>query len=167
MSLSLKKRGVYLVVGFVWLAFVGLSMQAYAAGGACEFVGCPDQQLTDDPTINDVGDNPLSQGADAVSENIANLKNDQAKDSEQAQTNLLKYVKTIVDYLLALLAFAVLLYFLRGWFEMVTASWDEKKYTDGIAKMKRGIIVIIGIGLSWYIISIAYHLVKISTDLKG
>ncbi len=161
MNRLIKKLWFTMVmIGFWGVLALNLNSFVYAQQ-ACDFVGCPDEQLTNDPTINDVGDNPLSQGAGAVSNNIEWIKNDEASNSTQAQNNLLMYVKTIVDYLLGFLALAVLLYFLWGGYEMVTAAGDENKYSGGVAKMKRGLIAIVGIWVSWYIISIIFHIVGV------
>ncbi len=151
-----------LLGGISFLGIVTLNLGSFAyAQQACDFVGCPDDQLTNDPTVNDVGDNPLSQGAEAVGNNIEGIKNDNASNSAQAQNNLLLYIKTIVDYLLWFLAAAVLLYFLWWGYQMVVAAGDESKYNEWITKMKRWLIAVVGIWVSWYIISLIFHIVGV------
>jgi len=158
MNNLIKRALLIAVAGLLGILALNLSSFVYAQQ-ACDFVWCPDEQLTDDPTINDVGDNPLSKGAEALSDNIEGIKNDKASNSTQAQNNLLMYIKTLVDYLLGFLAFAVLIYFLWWGYEMVTAAWDDNKYTWWLAKMKRGLIAIAGIGVSWYVISLIFYIV--------
>jgi len=108
-------------------------------------------------------EDPLRQWTEDIM-HWTNLKNPWTiKNKEKAQQDTLTYIKNIINYFLALLAFFSLLYLLYHWFLMVTAAWNEEKYKKWREWLKTAIIALIWIWLSWFIVSLIIHLVNIMT----
>jgi Na+-driven multidrug efflux pump len=106
----------------------------------------------------------------AVLPNYANAQNDWAKpwadanmisDSKQKLTwsKLLDTIKNAINWMLWILATVALVICLYGWFKMMTAAGDEKKYGDGLKVLKYAAIWLAIIGLSWMIVSIIFWFV--------
>jgi len=146
------------------LSFYILPQQVRASDWwVCDYVWCPDENLTTDPTINDVGDNPLTEWVDQMGKNIEGLNTPWIGDSLQARDEGLRYIKKYVDYFLALLWLVALIYLIWWGLEMITAMWTEAKYEEWFKKLKRALIAIAGIGLSWYIVSRVFYFVNETT----
>jgi NADH:ubiquinone oxidoreductase subunit 6 (subunit J) len=62
-----------------------------------------------------------------------------------------------------LLALIVLVYMLYNFFIMLTASGQDEKYKKWVEGIKTAFLVIIGIGISWLVVSFIFYLVKIFT----
>ena len=106
----------------------------------------------------------------AVLPNYANAANDWAKpwadanmisDSNQTLTwsALLDTIKNAINWLLWILATIALVICLYGWFKMMTAAGDEKKYGDWLKVLKYAAIGLAIIWLSWMIVSIIFWFV--------
>jgi len=84
-------------------------------------------------------------------------------------------VKNAINWILWILATIALVICLYGWFKMVTAAGDEKKYKDGLNVLKYAAIWLAIIGLSWMIVSVIFWFVGTlwkgnqtwSTDVTG
>lgn len=72
---------------------------------------------------------------------------------------LLDTIKNTINWLLWILATIALVICLYGWFKMMTAAGDEKKYGDGLKVLKYAAIGLAIIGLSWMIVSVIFWFV--------
>ena len=77
------------------------------------------------------------------------LKNDSIIDS----------VKTFVNRVLGLLALITLLLLLRGWFQMVTAAWDDGKYKEWFKILKQAAFGLAFIWLTWLMVSLMFYVI--------
>ncbi len=73
---------------------------------------------------------------------------------------LLDTIKNAINWLLGILATIALVICLYGWFLMVTAAWDEKKYEKWLGVLKYAAIGLAIIGLSWMIVSVVFWFVN-------
>lgn len=80
---------------------------------------------------------------------------------EEAEEGTIKYVQRLINWALGMLAFVALIVVLYGWFQMVTASGDDAKFKSWKKALKKVSIGIIGIGISWLIISFFFWFVKL------
>ena len=69
---------------------------------------------------------------------------------------LLDTIKNAINWILWILATIALVICLYGWFKMVTAAGDEKKYGEWLKVLKYAAIGLAIIGLSWMIVSVIF-----------
>ena len=69
---------------------------------------------------------------------------------------LLDTIKNAINWVMWILATIALVICLYGWFKMVTAAGDEKKYSAGLTVLKQAAIWLAIVGLSWMIVSIIF-----------
>jgi hypothetical protein len=72
------------------------------------------------------------------------------------QSAFLDTVKNAINWILWILATIALVICLYGWFKMITAGGDEKKYWDGLKVLKQAAIWLAIVGLSWMIVSVIF-----------
>ena len=91
----------------------------------------------------------------------ANPKPDTQMIGNQQLTwsSLLQTIKNAINWILWILATIALVICLYGWFKMITASGDEKKYGDGLKVLKQAAIWLAIVWLSWMIVSIIFWFV--------
>ena len=79
-------------------------------------------------------------------------------DGSQTLTGsaLLDTVKNAINWIMGILATIALVICLYGWFKMITAWGDEKKYGDGLKVLKQAAIWLAIVWLSWMIISVIF-----------
>ena len=79
-------------------------------------------------------------------------------DGSQTLTwsSLLDTIKNAINWILWILATIALVICLYGWFKMITAGGDEKKYWDGLKVLKQAAVGLAIVGLSWMIVSIIF-----------
>jgi hypothetical protein len=80
-----------------------------------------------------------------------------------AQWWLIAVIKNFINWVLWILSLIVLIICLRGWFQMVTASWDEEKYKKGFKILKQAWLGLVVIWLSWFIVTIVFWLLRNTT----
>lgn len=80
---------------------------------------------------------------------------------EEATWATLSMIHRLINRVLWMLAFVALIVVIFWGFQMVTAAWDDAKYKSGKAALKKVSIGIIGIGLSWLIVSLAFRFVDL------
>ncbi len=83
---------------------------------------------------------------------------------ENKQDALINVVKGFINWVLGILALIALIVLLRGGFQMVTAAGNEEQYKKGFTILKQAAIGLIIIGIAWFIISIIFRLVNITTS---
>ena len=86
-------------------------------------------------------------------------KNLVSDGQELTGSKFLDTVKSAINWILWILATVALVMCLYGWFKMVTAAGDEKKYGDGLKVLKYAAIWLGIVGLSWMIVSVVFRFV--------
>lgn len=71
----------------------------------------------------------------------------------------LDVVKWFVNWILWILALIALLVLLWGWFQMVTAAWDDNKYKNGFKILKQAAIWLIMIWVAWFVVSLIFAVI--------
>ena len=117
--------------------------------------------------INDSNfwNDPLRQWTKGITSWIEWVAKPDINNSEEAKNNTLNFIKKIVDYFIWLLAVFSLIYLLYNFFIMLTAAGDDNKYKKWIDWIKLTVLVIVGIWLSWLLISFIFYLVEIMTSI--
>ena len=84
-----------------------------------------------------------------------------SNNNEQTLTwaSFLDTIKNAINWILWILATIALVICLYGWFKMVTAAGDEKKYGEWLNVLKYAAIGLAIIGLSWMIVSVIFWFV--------
>lgn len=113
-------------------------------------------QIVWDADITD----PLRQWWTNIASKTEWVINSEIKDSNQAQSSTLDFIKWIINYFLALLWFIVLVYLIYHWFLAVTAAWDDWKYKKWTHGVKIAAIWIVAIAVSWFIVSLVVEIIK-------
>ena len=80
------------------------------------------------------------------------------------QDSFVNVVKGAINWVLGILALIALVILLWGGFQMVTAAGDEERYKKGFTILKQAAIGLILIGIAWFIISIIFRLVNVTTQ---
>lgn len=92
--------------------------------------------------------------------NISNT-NTTILSQEEAENKTLDMIHRLINRVLWILAFVALIVVIFGWFQMVTAAWDDAKYKSWKTALKKVSIGIIGIWISWLFVSLAFRFVDI------
>ena len=82
------------------------------------------------------------------------------------EDNLIKTIKTAINWVLWMLSFVALLLCLWWGFKMMTSGGDEKKYSEGLNILKWAAIGLAIIALSWLIVSAIFWLITNSIQKK-
>ena len=77
--------------------------------------------------------------------------------------NLIQVVKNAINWILGILALITLVLLLWGWFQMVTAAWDEKKYEAGFTILKQAAFGLMMIWVAWFVVSIIFFVINLVT----
>ncbi len=76
---------------------------------------------------------------------------------------LLDVIKGVVNWVLGILGLIALIVVLYGGFLMVTAGGDSGQYDNGLKFLKGALLGIAVIGLAWFIASIVFWLISLTT----
>lgn len=100
----------------------------------------------------------LPNYASAVDWANPNPDQNELSDNNQSLTGsaFLDTVRNAINWILWILATIALVICLYGWFKMVTAAGDEKKYGEWLKVLKYAAIWLAIIGLSWMIVSVIF-----------
>ena len=100
----------------------------------------------------------LPNYADAVNWANPDPSKNELSDNDQTLTKsaLLDTVRNAINWILWILATIALVICLYGWFKMITAGGDEKKYWDGLKVLKQAAIWLAIVWLSWMIVSVIF-----------
>ena len=80
-------------------------------------------------------------------------------DKDQGD-NLIKTIKTAINWVLWMLSFIALLLCLWWGFKMMTSGGDQKKYEEGLNILKWAAIWLAVIALAWLIVSVIFRLIN-------
>lgn len=86
---------------------------------------------------------------------------DEIQTHDTAQTKVMDVIKNIINYALWMVALVALVYLIYHGFLIVTASGDDTQYKKGLKGIKFAAIAIVGIGLSWLIVSGVFRLIAL------
>lgn len=75
---------------------------------------------------------------------------------------LLDVIKWWVNWVLWIMALIALGFVIFWWIKMVTARWEEGPYSDGMKIIQRALLWLLIIGVSWFIISAIFWLMRLS-----
>ncbi|HRX64185.1 MAG TPA: pilin [Candidatus Absconditabacterales bacterium] len=117
-----------------------------------------------------IGD-PIREGAYKVinAENPQNTNqviggivnnNSEITTHDTALNKTLEIIKNIINYALGLVSLVALVYLIIHGFMIITAAGDDSKYKKGLKGVKYAAIAIAGIGLSWFIVSMIFRIIK-------
>ena len=81
------------------------------------------------------------------------------KDNYQ-NDNLIKTIRTAINWVLWILSFIALLLCLWWGFQMMTSGWDQKKYESGLNILKWAAIGLAVIAVSWLIVSLIFYVIN-------
>lgn len=95
--------------------------------------------------------NPSTEDPSSIDGVISNVKIDSHSGALDATMNL---IQIIINYALWILAFLALVYLIYHGFLMFSAAGDDKKFDKWKSGIKIAAIALIGIGLSWMIVSV-------------
>ena len=81
-------------------------------------------------------------------------------DQDLTWSAILSTIKNAINWVLWILATIALVICLYGWFKMVTAAGDEKKYGEWLKVLKYAAIGLAIVGLSWMIVSVVFWFIS-------
>lgn len=159
----------------IWLLLLG-TLCSIGVSFALPAVGpTPDPILTNDSEqiITPPEDNAIREGTRDIthspesSNKIENLLETQEQIGSQsdATTRTINLIHRIINYILGLVSVIALIILIYAGIQMTTAAGDDKKYQAGKATTKKLTIGIIGIGISWLIVSFIFWF--LNTITKG
>ena len=85
---------------------------------------------------------------------VDGIIDDKIETHSGAMDSTMRLIQIIINYALWILAFIALVYLIYSGFLMLTATGNDKQYDKGKAWIKVAAIALIGIGLSWLIVSL-------------
>lgn len=77
------------------------------------------------------------------------------------QDAFVNVVRGVINWTLWILAFIALIILLYGGFLMVTAAWNDDRYTKWFTILKQAAIWLILIGVAWFVVSIIFRLINL------
>ncbi len=110
-------------------------------------------------------DNPLtSQTDNGSAEKIAVPG---AVDGTNTKDAFVNVVKGAINWVLGILALIALIVVLYGGFLMVTAAGEEDNYKKGFTILKQAAFGLVLIGVAWFILSLVFWLINLTTGQAG
>lgn len=125
-----------------------------------------DQQVLNTENIND----PLRDGAYNIIEpqwwtgalsGVVGAWESLISSHETAQNKVMTVVKNLINYALWMVALVALVYLMYHGFMILTAAGDEAQYKNGLKWVKFAAIALVGIGMSWLIVSAIFWLIAL------
>lgn len=86
---------------------------------------------------------------------------DKISSYEVAKNKTMQVIKNIINYALWFLALIALVYLIYHGFLILTAAGDDTQYKKGLSGIKYAAIAIVGIGMSWLIVSWIFWLLNL------
>lgn len=74
--------------------------------------------------------------------------------------NLIQIIKNFINWVLWILSLIALILCLWGWFQIVTAAWDEWKQKKWMSVLKHAAIWLVIIWLAWFVVTIVFWLLR-------
>ena len=79
------------------------------------------------------------------------------KDSSDKENKLETVIKNAINWVLSILSLIVFVLLLWWGFQMVTANWDDKKFSAGTTILKQAAIWLGFIAVSWLLVSMIFR----------
>lgn len=86
---------------------------------------------------------------------------DKISSHENAQNKTLQVIKNLLNYALGMLWLVALIYLIYHGFLIVTAAGDDTQYKKWLSGVKYAAIAIVGIGVSWLVVSWIFWLLDL------
>jgi hypothetical protein len=86
---------------------------------------------------------------------------DKISSHENAQNQTLQVIKNLLNYALGMLWLVALIYLIYHGFLIVTAAGDDTQYKKWLSGVKYAAIAIVGIGVSWLVVSWIFWLLDL------
>jgi hypothetical protein len=86
-----------------------------------------------------------------------------ATQNKITDDSLVNVIRWWVNWVLGIMALIALIVVIRWWFQMVTANGDEGKFGAWYTLLKQAIIWIILIWVAWFIVSLVFWLINLTT----
>lgn len=74
--------------------------------------------------------------------------------------NFIDVIQNMIKWLLSILAIITVIVLLYGWFNMITAAWDDEKYKKWFTIAKQAAIWLIFIWLAWLFVMIVFYVIN-------
>ena len=84
--------------------------------------------------------------------------------NRNTNNDLIIVIKNWINRILGVLSLIALIILLWGWFQMVTAAWDEKKYEAGFTILKQAAFGLMMIWVAWFVVSIIFYVINFVTS---
>jgi len=101
----------------------------------------------------------INDGTNSVDNIIGSDQDESIGSFANAKNRIINILNIIINYSLGILALIALIYLIYHGILMLTAAGDEERYNTGLKGLKYAVIALIGIGLSWFIISLIFYII--------
>lgn len=141
------------------LCFIGIGYALPAVWPTTETILTEDsQQIITPPEENAIreGTHNIIQSSDSANKIENLLETQPIASQDDATMRTIKLIHRIINYALSLVSVIALVVLIYAGIQMTTAAGDDKKYQAGKSTLKKITIGIVGIGISWLIISLIF-----------
>ena len=107
-------------------------------------------------------DNSLQEWANQSSWWLDGISRDLSSDHAESTID---YISRWINYFLTILGIIILLLLIYNWIVMITAAWDEEKYSNWLKNMKNYAIWLIFIWLAWLFIMLIFYVIWNKLDV--
>jgi len=83
-----------------------------------------------------------------------------ASGADSTESKLLDTIQNAINRILWMLSFVALILCLRGWFQMLTAAWDDWKVKTWTKILKNAAIGLAVIWVSWLVVSFVFWIIN-------
>ena len=91
------------------------------------------------------------------SQNVQAIKGIAGTDGTDKKNTLEDVIKKTINWVLSILSLIVFVLLLWWGFQMVTANWDDKKFSAGMTILKQSAIWLGFIAVSWLLVSMIFR----------
>ena len=91
------------------------------------------------------------------SQNVTDIKGIAGTDGTDKKNTLESVIKKTINWVLSILSLIVFVLLLWWGFQMVTANWDDKKFSAWVTILKQSAIWLGFIAVSWLLVSMIFR----------
>lgn len=155
-----------------WVQFMILAVLAVFATPTCLWFNRfldNDSILTQDEkdvigTKLEESDDPLRDGSFLIGDSVDNIYNEELTDTQTSREKTTRYIKGPINYFLWIVGLFALIYLIYHGLLTVMSGSDEEQQKKWLAGVKFGAIAIIGLGVTWFLLSLIFWLINIVTE---
>ena len=92
------------------------------------------------------------------SQNVKDINGIAGTDGTDKKNTLESVIKKTINWVLSILSLIVFILLLWWGFQMVTANWDDKKFSAGTTILKQAAIWLAFIAVSWLLVSMIFRI---------